>query len=354
MIEKIRLDRVSIPLSRPYRLSTVTVNSFDVVLVRVHAAGGHVGLGEVTSLKKYSTEDDDDVWRHLRRVGETLPGIDPVEAVRQVSSALKGYPFSMTGLVSAVETAVCGDWPTGEAPVVGILSANDSLDACKESLRTQLESGLNTIKLKIGFDPETDAQRLNRLREEAPQGVRFRVDANQGYSLAEARHFLSRACTTGLAHLEQPLPVGNLASHAKLTAESPVDIVLDEEVATVEDLELIDEADAANGVKFKLMKCGGLTRARELISEADRRGFTVIFGNGVQSDIGCLLEATVWSETGLETVGEFNGWQKQSINTIESVPEFRDGCLHWDGTRPTLDNRTLNQYRTDSIQFERS
>lgn len=352
MIEEARLDRLEIPLSEPYRLSSVTVRSFDVALVRVRLADGAVGIGEVTSLEGYSAEGGDQAWENLRTVGETVPGTSPEEAIDRVESALGEFPFSATAFVSAIETATGDDWPSVGAPVVGICSADDPPAARRDALETQLDQGFETIKVKVGFEPEADAEALSELVAAAPDYVSFRADANQGYSLAEARQFLSAAPTNGLDHLEQPLPVGQLANHARLTADSPVDIVLDEEVAAAEDLAAVDAADAADGVKFKLMKCGGLQRARRLLTDATDRGFSVIFGNGVQSDIGCLLEAAVWSQLKVKTAGEFNGWRKQTTSVLESPPEFSNGCLHWDGSRPTLDDPTLDQHRLASARFD--
>jgi L-alanine-DL-glutamate epimerase-like enolase superfamily enzyme len=352
MIEEVRLDRLEVPLSEPYRLSSVTVRSFDVALVRVRLADRAVGIGEVTSLEGYSAEGGDQAWENLRTVAETVPGTPPEEAIDWVESALGEFPFSATAFVSAIETAAGDEWPSVGAPVVGICSADDPPAARRDSLESQLDRGFETVKVKIGFEPEADAEALSELVAAAPEEVSFRADANQGYSPAETRRFLSAAPTDRLDHLEQPLPVGQLAAHARLTADSPVDIVLDEEVATAEDLAAAAAADAADGVKLKLMKCGGLRRARRLLTDAADRGFSVIFGNGVQSDIGCLLEAAVWSQLEVETVGEFNGWRKQTMSVLESPPEFSDGCLHWDGSRPTLDGPALDQYRLASAHFD--
>lgn len=351
MIEQVLLDRLCIPLSEPYRLSTVTVEAFDVSIVRVRMADGSIGLGEVTSLEEYSAEDGDKVWENLQVVSETLPETDSKCAIAEIESALSEFPFSATGLVSAIETATGDGWPTVAVPVVGIVSAADSPDTLNKALKTQLAAGIDTIKLKIGFNPYDDAEALNRLFDQTPTDVSFRVDANQGYSLAEARYFIDHVSHDRLAHIEQPLPTGNLANHAALVAESPVDIILDEEVTTMPDIVAVEQAAAADGVKFKLMKCGGINRARRLISTAIDRGFTVILGNGVQSDIGCLIEAAVWEETDLQTVGEFNGWRKQTASVLESTPKFHDGRLIWDGIVPTLDDQMLNQFRTASARF---
>lgn len=351
MIRQVDLDRLQVPLQEPYRLSSVTVESFDISLVRVQTEDGSRGVGEITCLEGYSDESGDQAWKHAQTVGEKLPGVSIPSAISMVESELGAYPFSETGLVSALETAADYDWPTVTAPVVGILSADDPADERHRSLARQINEGLETIKVKVGFDPVSDAIALQRLLDDAPAHVTFRVDANQGYSLADAQTFLTHLSSSRIEHLEQPLPVGNLDSHASLTATSDIAIILDEEVATAEDLRRVDRADAADGVKFKLMKCGGPRNAVRLLEDATERGLSVIFGNGVQSEIGCLLEAAVWTNAGLTTAGEFNGWRKQSTAMLSTAIEFQDGSLHWDGSKPVFDQQRLSQYRTDSVRF---
>lgn len=351
MITDLFLDRLEVPLSEPYRLSTVTIESFDIVLVRVRKDDGSLGFGEVTSLEGYSDENADQVWENLRTVGITLPGTSADQAVSHAASELDGYPFSATGLISAIETAGEYEWPTATTPIVAICSADDPPAVRRQSLTSQLNSGFDTVKIKVGFDPTADAEAVTQFVETAPDDISFRVDANQGYSLAEARKFLTLTPTDRIDHLEQPLPVGRLDDHATLTAETDLDIILDEEVTTADDLAAVDDVTAADGVKFKLMKCGGLNRAQQLLEDATERGFTVIFGNGVQSDIGCLLEAAVSKTIGLDTAGEFNGWRKQSESVLQSAPEFSDGCLCWDGSVPELNETAVERYRSDMSRF---
>jgi o-succinylbenzoate synthase len=352
MIASIKLDRIAIPLTHPYQLSTVTVEEFDVIIVRIQLTDGRSGIGEVTSLEGYSAETGEQAWTNLRTVGRHMPGLTVDDAISHVESELSAYPFSATGLCVGLETAARFNWQPVTTPMVGILSAQDPPAERHRALVNQIRDGFRTIKVKVGFDPHADAAVLDALIKDAPKTVAFRVDANQGYSLADARIFLAEAPVDRIDHIEQPLPVGQLTEHATLVSESPIDIILDEDVATVEDLEAIEQTAAADGVKFKLMKCGSFRQARHLLQDATRRGFTVIFGNGVQSDIGCLIEATVFEQVDIETVGEFNGWRKQSTTLLEDGPSFADGCLRWNHDSPSLDTDTIDRFGIDSARFE--
>jgi L-alanine-DL-glutamate epimerase-like enolase superfamily enzyme len=125
-------------------------------------------------------------------------------------------------------------------------------------------------------------------------------------------------------------------------------------VETPTDVTRVKDAGAADGVKFKLMKCGGVRRTVAAIEDALDRGFTVSFGNGVQSDVGCVLEALVWEATDLETAGEFNGWRKQSEGLLSGGLSFADGELRWRGTGIAFDDAALDRHRVATATFDRS
>jgi L-alanine-DL-glutamate epimerase-like enolase superfamily enzyme len=351
MLDCVRLDRLAVPLSSPYRLSTVTVEALDVVLVRVETDDGRRGAGEVTTLEGYSAETGDEAWANLTAVAPDLPGRSLDAACERVASALDDRPFSASGLVAALETAGGVRVEPTTAPIVGILSADDPPGERRDSLYRQLDAGFETVKVKVGFDPQADADAVRDAVADAPDHVSFRVDANQGYTRAEAERFLDHAPVDRLAYLEQPLPVGDLDAHATLRGYSDLDILLDEEVETPADVARVEDAGAADGVKFKFMKCGGVGRTVAAIEDALNRGFTVSFGNGVQSDVGCVLEALVWAATDLETAGEFNGWRKQAEGVLQGGLAFADGSLRWTGDALELDEAVLDRYRVDAVRY---
>jgi L-alanine-DL-glutamate epimerase-like enolase superfamily enzyme len=352
MLARVRLDRLTVPLAAPYRLSTVTVETFDVILVQVETEDGRHGVGEVTTLESYSAESGDEAWADLLSVAADLPGLSTTAARECVMARLSDHPFSVSGPITALETA--GEVAVGPvtAPIVGILSARDPHEECRDALHHQLDAGFETIKVKVGFEPRSDADTLRDIVAAAPDHVTFRVDANQGYSVPEAETFLDHAPVDRIAYLEQPLPVGNLDAHAALRDYSSLPIHLDEEVKSSTDVAQVTAAGAADGVKFKLMKCGGVGATVAAIKDALDRNLMVSFGNGVQSDVGCVLEALVWAATDLAVAGEFNGWRKQTDDLLSAGLSFAEGCLHWTADSFEFDATTLDCHRVAAAVFE--
>lgn len=342
MIEHITLDRLTVPLSTPYRLSLGTITELDLLFVQIQSNNGKTGFGEVATLDGYFDVDIDTIWSESITIADRVVGtaIDRINA--KISEADPSL-LTQSGFAAATENLIQDKLDPFHVPIVGIVSAQDGTDAAVKKATKQVGRGHDTIKIKIGFDPKNDAECVSRITQRISDMVSLRVDANQGYTLHEAREFLNKADTSQLELFEQPLPVGNLESHARLRAESSVPLMLDEEVSDKTSLREIISVNAADMVKFKQMKQGGPAAVRSLTAIARKHDLDIVLGNGVQSDVGCLQEADLWNSLGLETAGEFNGWHKQAYSLINPSPQLEHGTMIWDGGSIEPDLETLSR-----------
>lgn len=350
-LASVELHRVRVPLEERYHLSFGAVDAFESLFVEVETDDGRRGLGEATPLAGYSDETFSESWSAGADAGPDLVGLEPEPALERLSGHFDGLPFTRSAFDCAIRTARTEGVPPVEAPIVGVTSTDVPSESAIDAIEAYTSEGIEAVKVKIGFDPERDASRLRDIADAAPDRLSFRVDANQGYSPEEARTFLDAAPVDRLQLLEQPLPVGSLEEHARLKETYPVTVMLDEEIRTTDDLTAAADENAAGAVKLKLMKAGGWERLRRAVAEARRLGFEVVVGNGVQTEIGCVHEALVWSETGLELAGEFNGWRKQSAPIGERGPTFGDGRLRWDAGELRLDETALERFGRDTLRF---
>lgn len=133
------------------------------------------------------------------------------------------------------------------------------------------------FKVKLGSPDGIDADQkmLKAVREEAPDTGYF-VDANGGWSLADAKHMCHWLADLGIKYVEQPLPRGEEHSLAELKANSPLPIFVDESCFTSYDIPHL--ANYVDGINIKLMKSGGLTEALRMVNTARAFGLQVMFG----------------------------------------------------------------------------
>jgi L-Ala-D/L-Glu epimerase len=154
-----------------------------------------------------------------------------------------------------------------------------------------LAAGLSdspVIKVKLGGDGD-DAARLAAIREVRPD-AHLRIDANAGWTLEQARDYLHRLEPFNLEMIEQPLAREAIAEMGQLQLETPIPIVADESVQTMEDVERLGAAGVA-GINVKLMKVGGLTPALRLIQRGRELGMRIMLGCMVETSLGTTAMA---------------------------------------------------------------
>jgi L-alanine-DL-glutamate epimerase-like enolase superfamily enzyme len=133
------------------------------------------------------------------------------------------------------------------------------------------------FKVKLGSPAgiAADQQMLLAVREEVGEKDVF-VDANGGWSLADAIQMCHWLADLGIKYVEQPLPRGQEPDLATLKQNSPLPIFIDESCFTSADISRL--ADHIDGVNIKLMKSGGLSEAIRMVHTAKAHNLKVMFG----------------------------------------------------------------------------
>jgi L-alanine-DL-glutamate epimerase-like enolase superfamily enzyme len=140
-------------------------------------------------------------------------------------------------------------------------------------------SAYPVLKVKMGSDD--DREILRAVRDTTRQ--RLRVDANEGWTPADALERLEWLAGLGVELVEQPLPAGMIAETRELRRHSPLPFYADEGVHRAGDIPAL--AGAYDGINIKLMKCGGLGEALRMIAVARAHGLRVM--------IGCMIESSL-------------------------------------------------------------
>ena len=133
------------------------------------------------------------------------------------------------------------------------------------------------LKVKLGAKEgiEADRKMLLAVKETAPKIDLF-VDANGGWSLADAISMSLWLADLGIKYIEQPLPRGEENKLATLKEQSPLPIFVDESCFTSVDIPPL--ADYVDGINIKLMKSGGLSEAWRMVNTAKAHNLQVMFG----------------------------------------------------------------------------
>ena len=142
------------------------------------------------------------------------------------------------------------------------------------------------LKIKLGspagIDFDKEAFRLIK-SVAAPYQVGLRVDANGGWSLADAKLMCQFLAAESVDYIEQPLHKEMDEALPELFKHRPLPIFVDESCQFASDVARF--AACADGINVKLMKCGGLTEALRMVATAR--------AVGLQTMIGCMSESSI-------------------------------------------------------------
>lgn len=317
------------PLKNPYELSFGTLEAFDLIIVRAVDSDGRIGYGESCPVPPYSDETADQVWKAVSHVLPGLPGTELSAALEQLAEVAGGIEsFAYVAPSTAIEALV--DPPRQEVglavPVVGTVLTHRPEELAGEVKRLT-DMGHQTLKIKVGFDPTDDAAQVEMIKSSAPSNVRLRLDANEGWDLAQASAFLAKLDPAGVELLEQPFPRDRWDWVKALTKQQhPTPLMLDESIHMEDSIERAAEA-GVDIVKLKLMKVGTRAALRRRLQFAQRLGLSVVIGNGVAGVVDNWYEATCALETG--RAGEMNGNLKIAHSVFDQLPHLEAGKLQF-------------------------
>ena len=209
----------------------------------------------------------------------------------------------------------------------------------KQQIKDKLSAGFSCIKLKIGaidFDKELELIKSIRTEFDA-QTIEIRVDANGAFKPDEALEKLKRLSDYNLHSIEQPIQQGQPHEMARLCADTPLPIALDEEligVFSVTNKALLLQTIKPQYIILKPTLVGGFKGSQEWIDLAESNNIGWWVTSALESNIG-LNAIAQWTYTlqsklpqGLGTGGLFTN-NIQAPLVVDSGQLFYDLKTKW-------------------------
>ncbi len=290
-IRKVESWRESVPLSRPYAIAGREMTTgVDLFFLRLVAEDGSQGLGCASPAEDITGESPqacagalepdrlDLVGRDVRALGANCRGLDGMHATpaaRAAADMALHDLFARHLGISVVDLLGRCHHLLPTSITIGIKSVEESLAEGRE----YVGRGFRCLKVKLGNSLEEDLERLHVLRGDLGADIRIRVDANQGYGLAELRRLEEVLQRLQIEFVEQPLPVDQLEEMRGLPESLREVLAADESLHTERDgVSLLQDPVAAGIWVIKLMKCGGITTAMALGRMARAGGVKLMWG----------------------------------------------------------------------------
>jgi len=329
LINRFTVRRADFPLYVPYELAFGNAASYETVLVEVEADSGARGYCDAVIITGYTPESIDTAYAALTELGPRLPGLT-IDALETVADPLHACtPFAGSALVIAAEMASgIEELRPGRSircPILGLVSKKTTNELAAE-IDGLLREGYTVFKVKVGFDLESDLQRVREIQRLVAGRARIRIDANQGYSRTEGCAFVSRLDPEGIELVEQTCKAGDWESAIAVSKVSNVPLMLDESIYDEADIDRAASYGCADYIKTKALKAGGVRRTIRTIERIRENGMTPVLGNGAALDLSCWIEAAIAGDA-FETHGEMNGFLKSPAQLLATPLRLEDGCI---------------------------
>jgi o-succinylbenzoate synthase len=295
-IKAIEIYDFDIKLVAPFVISIGKMDSAADVLVRVVTDAGIVGAGEACPFPPITGETQETNFAAARSLRDMFVGKDPL-AIEAFVRGAGTIAHTNPSIVAAFDMALYDI--LGKAaglPVYRLLGGGDrtrfatditvSLET-PENMAAEAKGyaakGYRTIKVKVGQGVALDEARIKGIREAVGDAVELRIDANQGWTVPQAKEALARLAAHRIQFCEQPVAAWDVAGLREVRRESPIPIMADEAVFGAPDAVKLVRAEACDYFNIKLMKAGGIFNSIKIAHIADAAN--------IKCMVGCMLES---------------------------------------------------------------
>jgi L-alanine-DL-glutamate epimerase-like enolase superfamily enzyme len=272
----------TLQFAEPFRISGYVFETVDVVVVTL-GDGENSGRGEASGVY-YLGDDIPHVVAELenaRGAIEAEPNRDELREILPPGGARNAVDCALWELESARAERPIWELAGLPAPKPILTTFTVGADSPESMARKAAAySQARSLKIKLTGDLDLDIERVHAIRKARPDAW-LGVDGNQGFVIDQLDRLVAALHEEGVSLVEQPLARGREADLEGYRSLIPI--------AGDESLVSLDDVAGALGrfdvVNIKLDKCGGLTEALLMVTEARRLGLGVMVGTMVGSSL---------------------------------------------------------------------
>jgi len=300
-ITSVKARQENLKLSKPYTITFKTIDVVENGIIEIVADNGIVGYGAFNPSYEVMGETLEHAMEALAEenlqwlVGQELSDANSFQKVlNKVTTQFADSPSARIGLEIALYdlfTQITGvplvqylgqkiySMPT--SITIGIKNVADTLAEAKD----YIDRKFKILKVKLGLQPEEDAERIIKLREVYGYDTGIIVDMNQGYNMEQLTWFCDKTKGLKVELIEQPFKQGEEAQFAALPNDIKQLVAADESLINASDAIKLAEAKACGFFNIKLMKCGGIQEALSIANIAQASNINLMWGCNDESII---------------------------------------------------------------------
>lgn len=282
----------------PFRIAHGMRTHTDCIYVKI-VRGNFVGYGEAT-MPPYLSDNlktSIELLDQLNLLEYTDDLIHPDIISEKINQQFEGN-YSIKAAINIALWDLKGK--IENTLVSNYFSTNSTIPFCTytigvgdaHEMKEKLNDATNFELIKLKLDGIHDQQIIETYLTICNKP--FAVDANQAWSnIVTAEKMLCLLQNTNCFLIEQPFVKSDLELSKQLKHISKIPIIADEAFQHIDELENL--ADSFDGINIKLMKCGGISTAFQIIEKAKNLNLKILIGCMSESACGCAAASSLQS-----------------------------------------------------------
>jgi L-alanine-DL-glutamate epimerase-like enolase superfamily enzyme len=318
-IKQIEVYKVTLRYIEPFRIASGASTKSENVVVKIVTDYDAVGWGESSPSERVTGETPETVIKTLDKIAPRLIGMCPLrieQNVELMDSLVQENPAAKAAIDIALHDIL---GKTARKPLYMLmggyctevltdltLGIKSPKEMAKDALKA-LKKGFKALKVKVGINPTEDVERIRLIREAVGNKIQIRIDANQGWTPQQAIEALNKMKKFNIQFAEQPVPAEDFKGLIKVKKNSPIPVMADESVHSPEDAFRLIQAEAVDFINIKLMKSGGILKARKIAEVAEAAGIPCM--------IGCMGESAIGISAGVHLAAAVKNIQYADLDS---------------------------------------
>jgi L-alanine-DL-glutamate epimerase-like enolase superfamily enzyme len=288
-ITDLKTTVVSVPHIEPEFISTGMRKGVTQIIVEVYTDSGIIGLGE--SISRPNAQVIEAAIQSMRPL---LLGADPqniegiINNLRHVggwhffervgNAALAGVEMALWDIMGKVcNTPVyelLGGMVRDRMPVFYYLF-RFPIDEMVKRAKQGIADGYKTIYFKVGHNIHEDIEAVEAVRSAIGNKGEIRIDANEAWTPGTAIRFIKQIEKYDIEWVEQPTPLKDIDGMARVRRAVNTPIAANQTSWTLEDVQQVLKADAADVIVIDQYQMGGLLTYKKAVALCEASGIPV-------------------------------------------------------------------------------
>ncbi|PHS58485.1 MAG: dipeptide epimerase [Sulfurimonas sp.] len=282
-----------IKLKTPFITSLRKVKEIEFVRVKIVCDNNLLAFGEAPATKAITGEDIDTILDSIESSKFFLLGLGIKEALEVLhnlsigSSAKASLDMAFVSLLAQKQNKALYKFFGAKKSQKIYTDVTISLNEKEKMIfdaKEALKNNMWILKVKLGEDINHAIEVTRTLSTEL-KFAKLLIDANQAWDLKQSLFYIESVKDLDIELIEQPVQAQNLEDLQKITSRSMINIMADESIFTLDDVKKVIDSNSADMINIKLMKCGGITKAIEILEYAR--------DNNIKCMLGSMLEGPI-------------------------------------------------------------